>query len=126
MIFRTLNDPEECATLLGVIFDDPKEAQRVAKELETKTVSESGWHVYNHMEQILAVVDERGKKRYRNHMLPRTDDILGRSIVLSVGVVDAGLGAGFGITVLSSDEEIAQAAEKFIRVARGRRKVRGC
>jgi hypothetical protein len=53
-------------------------------------------------------------------MLPLTDDILGRSIVLSVGVVDAGLGAGFGINVLSSDEEIAQAAERFIRIARGR------
>jgi len=121
MTFRTLNDPDECATLLGVIFKDAEEAQRVAKELGTKTVSESGWHVYNHMEQILAVVDEGGKKRYRSHMLPRTDDILGRSIVLSVGVVDSGLGAGFGINVLSSDDEIAQAAERFIRVARGRR-----
>jgi dTDP-4-amino-4,6-dideoxygalactose transaminase len=117
MTFRTINDPDECATLLAVIFDDPKEAQRIAKELGTKTVSESGWHVYNHMEQILAVVDERGKKRYRKHMLPRTDDILGRSIALSVGVVDPGLGAGFGITVLSSDDETAKAAERFIRVA---------
>jgi 8-amino-3,8-dideoxy-alpha-D-manno-octulosonate transaminase len=119
MKFRTINDPEECATLLGVIFDDAKEARRVAKELNTKTVSESGWHVYNNMEQILDVVDEHGKKRYHAHMLPKTDDILGHSIVLSVGVVDAGLGAGFGINVLSSDEEIASAAEKFIRVARG-------
>jgi len=121
MAFRTINDPDECATLLAVIFDNPKDAQRIAKELGTKTVSESGWHVYNHMEQILAVVDERGKKRYWNHMLPRTDDILGRSIALSVGVVDPGLGAGFGITVLSSDDEIAKAAERFIRVARGGR-----
>jgi dTDP-4-amino-4,6-dideoxygalactose transaminase len=118
MAFRTINDPDECATLLAVIFDDPKEAQQIAKELGTKTLSESGWHVYNHMEQILAVVDERGKKRYRSHMLPRSDDILGRSIALSVGVVDPGLGAGFGITVLSSDDEIAKAAERFIRVAR--------
>jgi 8-amino-3,8-dideoxy-alpha-D-manno-octulosonate transaminase len=125
MTFRTINDPGECATLLGVIFEDAKEARRVAKELGTKTVSESGWHVYNNMEQILAVVDEGGKKRYRSHMLPRTDDILRRSIVLSVGVVDAGLGAGFGINVLSSDDEIAQAAEKFIGVALGRRKAIG-
>ena len=118
MTFRTINDPDECATLLAVILDDPKEAARIAKELGTKTVSESGWHVYNHMEQILAVVDERGRKRYRRHMLPHTDDILGRSIALSVGVVDPGLGAGFGITVLSSDDEIAKAAERFILVAR--------
>jgi dTDP-4-amino-4,6-dideoxygalactose transaminase len=118
MTFRTINDPDECATLLTVIFEDPKEAQRITNELGTKTVSQSGWHVYNHMEQILAVVDQRGKKRYRKHMLPRTDDILGRSIALSVGVVDPGLGAGFGITVLSSDDEIAETAEGFIRVAR--------
>jgi hypothetical protein len=78
------------------------------------------------MEQILAVVDERGKKRYRSHMLPHTDDILGRSIALSVGVVDPGLGAGFGITVLSSDAEIAEAAERFICVGRGGRKATGC
>ena len=70
------------------------------------------------MEQILAVTDEKGKPRYRKGMLPRTDDILGRSIALSVGVVDAGLGAGFGITVLSGDGEIDAAAERFIRAAR--------
>jgi dTDP-4-amino-4,6-dideoxygalactose transaminase len=117
MSFRTINDPDECATLLTVMFEQPKEAQRIANELGTKTVAQSGWHVCNNMEQILAVADERGKKRYRKHMLPRTDDILGRSIALSVGVVDPGLGAGFGISVLSSDDEIAEAAEGLIHVA---------
>jgi dTDP-4-amino-4,6-dideoxygalactose transaminase len=119
MKFRTLNDPGECATLLVVIFDDARKASRVAKELGSKTVAESGWHVYNHMEQILAVTDEKGKPRYRKGMLPRTDDILSRSIALSVGVVDSGLGAGFGINVLSSDAEIDAAADRFIRAARG-------
>jgi dTDP-4-amino-4,6-dideoxygalactose transaminase len=119
MKFRTLNDPGECATLLVVIFDDARKASRVAKDLGSKTVAESGWHVYNHMEQILAVTDEKGKPRYRKGMLPRTDDILARSIALSVGVVDAGLGAGFGINVLSNDEELRAAAERFIRAARG-------
>jgi dTDP-4-amino-4,6-dideoxygalactose transaminase len=118
MTFRTLNDPGECATLLVVIFDDARKASRVAKELGSKTVAESGWHVYNHMEQILAVTDEKGKPRYRKGMLPQTDDILGRSIALSVGVVDAGLGAGFGINVLSGDAEIDAAADRFIRAAR--------
>jgi hypothetical protein len=51
-------------------------------------------------------------------MLPRTDEILGGSFALSVGVVDPGLGAGFGINVLSSDEQIVGAAERFIRAAR--------
>jgi dTDP-4-amino-4,6-dideoxygalactose transaminase len=118
MRFRTLNDPGECPTLLVVIFDDPGRAARVAKELGSKTISESGWHVYNHMEQILAVTDEQGRPRYRKGMLPRTDDVLARSIALSVGVVDPGLGAGFGINVLSGDDEIQSVAERFIRAAR--------
>ncbi|MCX7028767.1 MAG: DegT/DnrJ/EryC1/StrS family aminotransferase [Spirochaetes bacterium] len=118
MKFRVLNDPGECATLLVVIFDDPGRAARVAKEVGSKTVAESGWHVYNHMEQILAVTDEKGKPRYHKGMLPRTDDILSRSIALSVGVVDAGLGAGFGINVLSNDVELRAAADRFIRAAR--------
>ena len=118
MRFRTLNDPGECATLLVVIFDDPGRAARVAKDLGSKTVAESGWHVYNHMEQILAVVDEQGRPRYHRGMLPRTDAVLSRSIALSVGVVDPGLGAGFGVNVLSTDAEVDAAAERFIRAAR--------
>ncbi len=114
MSFRKINDPEECATLLTVVFEDKDAAGGVAKALGTKTVSNSGWHVYNHMEQILAVKDDRGNHLYRKHMLPRTDDILDRSINLSVGVVDPGLGAGFGINVLSSDEEIQHKAGSFI------------
>jgi hypothetical protein len=70
------------------------------------------------MEQILSVGDEQGRKRYRKHMLPRTDDILGRSINLSVGVVDPGLGAGFGIDILSSDDVIERQAQKFIDTVR--------
>ena len=50
--------------------------------------------------------------------LEKLDRILARSIALSVGVVDPGLGAGFGINVLSSDQQIAEVAERFIRVAR--------
>jgi len=118
MSFRRLHDAGECATLLVVIFEDASKAARVAKELGTKTVAESGWHVYTHMEQILAVTDEKGKPRYRKGMLPRTDDILARSIALSVGVVDPGLGAGFGINVLSNDEELRAAADRFVRAAR--------
>jgi dTDP-4-amino-4,6-dideoxygalactose transaminase len=118
MGFRKINDPEECATLLTVIFADSKTAASIAEALGTMTVSESGWHVYNHMEQILSVGDEQGRRRYRKHMLPRTDDILERSINLSVGVVDPGLGAGFGIDILSSDEVIERQAQKFIAVIR--------
>jgi dTDP-4-amino-4,6-dideoxygalactose transaminase len=113
--FRRLNDPQECATLLTVLFEDAETAQAVAKALGVQTVAASGWHVYNNMEQILAVTDDRGARRYRKHMLPRTDGILARAINLSIGVVDPGLGAGFGINVLSSDDEIDRAAETFVK-----------
>ena len=70
------------------------------------------------LEQILAVSDEHGNKRYWKHMLPRTDDILARAINLSIGVVDPGLGAGFGINILAGDEEIESKAELFIKTVK--------
>ena len=70
------------------------------------------------MDQILDYTDSAGNKPYYKHMLPRTDDILSRSIALSVGVVDPGLGAAFGINILSTDEEIEQTAEKFIKIVK--------
>ncbi len=115
--FRKINDPDECCTLLTVIFKDKGTAQRVAEALGTETVSQSGWHVYNNMEQLLSIKDKEGNKPFKRNMLPKTDRILERSINLSVGVVDPGLGAGFGINILSGDEEIQRRAEEFVRAA---------
>ena len=106
MAFRRINDPDECATLVTVLFEDEAAAAKVAQALHSKAVSHSGWHVYNNMEQLLAYTDPSGNHPYRKHMLPQTDDILGRSLNLSVGVVDPGLGADFGINILSSEDEI--------------------
>ena len=118
MCFRRINDPDECATLLTVQFENPEVADRVAKVLSSKTIYYSGWHVYNNMEQLLAYKDASGKQPYRKHMLPKTDHILQSSINLSVGVVDPGLGADFGINVLSPYDEIYQKAETFIRLVK--------
>lgn len=127
--FRTLNDEEgELGTLLTVLLPTKKDADTVAEKLGTKTISHSGWHVYNNMEQIL------GKKQltagppfrstefptdvvYEKGMLPQTDDILERAINISIGVVDAGLGAGFGIDPLSTDEQIRSKAMEFVEAA---------
>ena len=49
---------------------------------------------------------------YRQGMLPRTDAILTRAINLSIGVVDAGLGSGYGLHPKATDEEIDQVAER--------------
>jgi hypothetical protein len=96
--------------------EDTKTAAKTTQLLKTKTVDQSGWHVYNNMEQILAYCDSNGTPLYREHMLPKTDDILSRSINLSVGVLDPGLGSDFGINVLSTNDEIDSKAEEFIRL----------
>jgi dTDP-4-amino-4,6-dideoxygalactose transaminase len=115
MHFRRLNDEEgECATLLTVIFDSAERAAKVSRALGTHTVDDSGWHVYSNMDQINRHLEELG----RPHDLgayPRTDELLKRSINISVGVVDAGLGAGWGIYIDSTDEEIERVGARFIR-----------
>lgn len=117
--FRTLNDPEgECATVCTVIFDSPERADLVSRRLGTTTVAQSGWHVYSNMEHFNRFLKDRnlphGKGAY-----PRTDNLLSRAVNLSVGVVDAGLGADFGITIDSSPREIEVAAARFRQACRG-------
>lgn len=116
--FNKINAPGECNTILTVLFKDKVIAQNVAKALETKTLSESGWHVYNNMEQILAYVDQEGKKPFHKNVLPQTDVILSRAINLSIGVVDPGLGADFGINILSNNEEIQKKAVEFVKIVK--------
>ena len=114
MEFRKINDPDECHTILTVLFHDARTARRVAQSLDTIPVADSGWHVYANMEHLLAYKDEDGNRPYRCHMLPQTDDILSRAVNLSVGVVDPGIGASFGINILSDDQEIQRKAGKFV------------
>lgn len=124
--FRKLNDAKgECATLLTLLFKDKETADKFGAKAGTKTISHSGWHVYNNMEQILEkktatdyncpyVCEAYGQDiQYRAHMLPKTDNILERAINISVGVVDKGLGAAFGININSNDAEIEAAARKI-------------
>jgi dTDP-4-amino-4,6-dideoxygalactose transaminase len=111
--FRRLNDPEgDCGTLCTVIFDSAQKAALVSRRLGTITVDESGWHVYANMEHLNRYLKENGRP-YGRGAYPRTDDILNRALNLSVGVVDAGLGAGFGINIDSSKDDIMQAARIF-------------
>jgi hypothetical protein len=84
----------------------------VACTLGTKTVDQSGWHVYANMEHVNRYLKEHGQP-YGQGAYPRTDDLLSRAINLSVGVVDAGLGAAFGININSTDAQIAVAAQQF-------------
>jgi 8-amino-3,8-dideoxy-alpha-D-manno-octulosonate transaminase len=111
--FRTLNDPEgECGTLCTVIFNSAEKAAQVSKSIGTTTVDHSGWHVYANMEHVNRYLKEIGQP-YGKGAYPKTDDILSRSINLSIGVVDAGLGSAFGINIDSTDDEIKAAADTF-------------
>jgi len=123
--FRRINDDGECATLLTLILKDKETADRFCEKIGSKTISHSGWHVYNNMEQILEkktstayncpyVCEAYGKEvEYHAHMLPQTDALLERAVNISIGVVDSGLGAGTGIDINSSDADICRCAEKI-------------
>ena len=111
--FRKINDEDgECHTLLTLLFDTKEKADKFGEKIGAKTVAHSGWHVYNNMEQILKALN------IKPHVLPKTDSILDRAINVSIGVVDAGLGAPFGINILSSDKDIEETAEKIIKYAK--------
>ena len=117
--FRVLNDPDggDAATICTVIFDTREKAVNISKALGSKTVDQSGWHVYANMEHVLKYLKEAGQPHTKGSY-PRTDDILSRAMNISVGVVDGGLGAGWGININSTDAGIEAAAKQFNEVCR--------
>lgn len=121
--FRTINDEGECATLLTLLFDTAERADAFCKKAGTAVIANSGWHVYNNMEQVLdkktwtnAHPFHNCDRTYHKHMLPATDDILSRAVNISVGVVDKGLGSGTGININSTTEEIEAVAENIRKI----------
>jgi len=116
--FRTLNDPEgDCATVCTVIFNTREQAAKVSGALGSKTVDQSGWHVYSNMEHVLSHLKSVGQACTKGSY-PKTDDILSRAMNISIGVVDGGLGAGWGININSTDQEIEAAAKQFIQACK--------
>ena len=122
--YRRLNDPDgECATLLTVIFDDPGAADAVAATLGGNTLAASGWHNYRRMSHVARHSTPSARwsspARYASPGdLPKTEDLLARSINISVGVVDRGLSASFGVDVMADAQEIDAAAERFVDAVR--------
>ncbi|OFX43266.1 MAG: hypothetical protein A2X03_09155 [Bacteroidetes bacterium GWA2_40_15] len=116
--FRVLNDPEgDCGTLCTVIFETREQAAKVSSALGSKTVDKSGWHVYANMEHVLAHLKSVGQPHTKGSY-PKTDDILSRSMNISIGVVDGGLGAGWGMNINSTEEEIKEAAAQFVNACK--------
>lgn len=69
------------------------------------------------MEHIIDYFKKTGRP-IRKGSFPVTDDILSRAVNISIGVVDAGLGAGWGINIHSTDEEIEQKGEEFVKACK--------
>ena len=76
--------------MLTVYLPNEEIARKVAEELNTKVVADSGWHVYSNMEQILekrtitpegcpftCPLYKGGEIKYWRGMLPQTDALLG-------------------------------------------------
>ena len=128
--FRELLDPDgDVATHLVVVFPDADLATAVSERLGAITLDASGWHVYNHMEHLLAKRTATGRgcpfdcechaaaADYRAGMLPATDALLARSMSFAIGVVDPNL-APFGVRMRDDAEVARRQAQRFIDVYR--------
>lgn len=103
--FAERPDPDgDLGTHLVLVFPSAGVARRVATDLGSITLADSGWHVYNHMEHLLGARTASGRgcpfdcpgtddrpPGYRKGMLPRTDALLDRSMSIGIGVVDPNL-----------------------------------
>jgi dTDP-4-amino-4,6-dideoxygalactose transaminase len=126
--FRELPDPEgDLATHLVVIFPDQPMAAAVTDELGAITLDHSGWHVYSHMEHLLARrtatgrghpfgIDGEHAPEYRAGMLPQTDALLARSMSFSIGVQDPNL-APYGVRMRDDAAVATERAMRFREVA---------
>lgn len=124
--FRTLTDPDgDLATHLVVMLPTAEIAQNVAREVGSRVLAESGWHVYSQMDHLLERRTVTGKgcpfdcdctnhprEEYWVGMLPQSDAILGRSISIGIGVKDPNL-APFGLTIGDGPAEAEACAATF-------------
>jgi len=124
--FRTLPDRDgDLATHLVVTFPQAELARAVTAELGSITLDRSGWHVYTHMEHLLAQRTATGRgcpfdcacsheepARYEAGMLPATDALLARSMSFAIGVLDPNL-APFGLRMRDDAAVARRQAERF-------------
>jgi len=129
--FRDLPDPAgDLATHLVVLFPDAAVAGAITRELGSRVLADSGWHIYNKMEHLLQQRTASGTgcpfdgrcslveaKEYRAGMLPRTDAIVSRAMSIGIGVADPNLGSNFGVTVLDGPDRVRERAATFRLVA---------
>lgn len=125
---RTAHDADgDCGSVAGYVFDTVEDAAAVAERLNVRTLVDSPKHYYGGLPALRAVAaGERSRSVpfrapgawpepdvFRPGHLPHTDDVLARSVAISVGLSDSYLGAGFGITAQSDRVRIEAVAERF-------------
>jgi dTDP-4-amino-4,6-dideoxygalactose transaminase len=122
---RVVHDDGWCGTAHVLIFEDSARAAAFADELGGHTLDASTKHNYARMGQLhgeFTRLADDGSPRVLNARpgaLPATDDLLSRSVALSVGLVDGYLGTLGEITVLDTAEDAgaktAQVREVLLR-----------
>jgi 8-amino-3,8-dideoxy-alpha-D-manno-octulosonate transaminase len=131
--FREVVDPlGDIGTILTVIFPTSGVAESTARDLGSKVIAGAGWHVYSNMEHLLEqrvvnsvgcpffcphYMERDGQALYWKGMLPQTDDLLARSMNISIGVPDTGLGSSFGVTIHDGPDVVDARASEFCQVA---------
>lgn len=125
--FRTLPDPDgDLATHLVVIWPTAEIARRVAADLNSRVLADSGWHIYSKMEHLLnkRTASMKGCPFYCDchsgrtvdywpGMLPRTDDLVSRAMTIGIGVADPNLGSTSGVTIRDGTDAVRVRAARF-------------
>lgn len=95
---RAGHDPAgDCAGVLVHLFDDAEAADAVAARLGSRTLLHTS----------------AGSRARSSADLPRTRELLGRSVAVTVGVSDRDRGAVFGVSTFSGPDQIDAVAEKI-------------
>ena len=125
--FRELPDPAgDIATHLVVLFPSATLARAVTAELGSRTLADSGWHVYSKMEHLLNQRTATGRgcpfdctthfdkpTKYSAGMLPQTDALVARAMTIGIGIADATIGSNFGVTILDDAAVVRERAATF-------------
>jgi dTDP-4-amino-4,6-dideoxygalactose transaminase len=130
LTFRTLPDPcGDIATHLVVLFPTEHMARAVARDLGSRVLADSGWHIYSQMEHLLSErtasmkgppfhdrADGAARDHYWPGMLPRTDGLVRRAMSIGIGVSDVNLGSNFGVTIRDGADAVRERAAQFREV----------
>ncbi len=131
LAFRELPDPDgDLATHLVVLFPNADIAREVVRELHSRVLADSGWHIYSQMEHLLQqrTASMKGapffpdqangsSDHYWPGMLPQTDGLVRRAMSIGIGVADPNLGSTFGVTIAEGPDAVHARAEQFRQVA---------